>query len=300
MLSCNIFRFCTKPLFPLLPRPPALIGCCYHGQNPDKLSDVSVCRWAEMHLSRSRWVGGGCLGKLYISGVPKSFRSLCLCRHNVYTCSCNPWSYGWTLNYVRGIYILNVEDYLCIRDEKKTSTRAWRSDGPTASSSSTSSCSSSSSSVWPEDAWMNDTIRLSPSGISENVHVRKCALCVIFVLKMCYHILFFLVINICSCILRMKNSRNVSWNQFYHWHSCLWISEGSQTGLGHPTKVNTFFFFSIQFRFHVVTLNFSRHSNAFDKLLLLSPFFLLTISNCIDVYILYGTVCKPACLHSSS
>lgn len=98
MLSCNIFQFFALSLY----SPPAVLGCCFCGQNPDKLNNVSV---SPRVGTQSVQVGGQVVGEglgegegsggvsgvwakggLYISGVPKSFRSLCLCRYNVYIC----------------------------------------------------------------------------------------------------------------------------------------------------------------------------------------------------------------------
>lgn len=109
-----------------------------------------------------------------------------------------------------------------------------------------------------------------------------------FFYSFCFH--FFLFINICSCIRGMTNTQSVSWNQFYKWHSRLQISVGSLTGSRFPTKVNTFFFplSSVFDRSHFISPVILHVTLiAFDKLIFLSPsFFLLDISDCIDIYIL--------------
>lgn len=110
----------------------------------------------------------------------------------------------------------------------------------------------------------------------------------VFFYSFCFH--FFLFINICSCIRGMTNTQSVSWNQFYKWHSRLQISVGSLTGSRFPTKVNTFFFplSSVFDRSHFISPVILHVTLiAFDKLIFLSPsFFLLDISDCIDIYIL--------------
>lgn len=122
----------------------------------------------------------------------------------------------------------------------------------------------------------------------ERTRQEMCVLCFVFI-----HFVstFFLFINICSCIRGMTNTQSVSWNQFYKWHSRLQISVGSLTGSRLPNKgQHIFFFFPLSSVFgshfispvilHVTLI-------AFDKLMLLGPsFFLLDISDCIDIYIL--------------
>lgn len=131
---------------------------------------------------------------------------------------------------------------------------------------------------------LNERHRLSVTKRHFRERTRQ-EMCVLFLwgffYSFCFH--FFLFINIFSCIRGMTNTQSVSWNQFYKWHSRLQISVGSLTGSRFPTKVNTFFF-PTQFRFQQVTLHFSRHFTCYSNCV--PSFFLLDISDCIDIYIL--------------
>lgn len=164
------------------------------------------------------------------------------------------------------------------RGKKEASTRAWQSDKSMAF------CSCVQTTPERTTPCLSFTVQRFGFFL-EYAHVRKMYFTVsfFFCCKFVLFIYFFssifaAAVWFLSIVEGNDKYSNVSSNQFYKW-----LARGSRTGSKVPTKVNTFCFVFIEFRFKLVTVLHVTKMRFVSSCCI----FLLDIRYCMDIYMLY-------------